>query len=174
MERRSGTLAALAWSFIAAGGLLAAGGVAGLFWAGPLKAHPEQSLIYGLLRDLPDGRAIWNTCMRWWVPASWAQIALAVPVLWAGVDLLRLKAWARVALEWGTWVSCLGVAAYGAFMSVTGTRLLSLMSESDGPSLGVRLLFWAMMALITGLLAAPLVLTALFLRRREVREACRN
>ena len=174
MERGSGMLSALAWSFIAAGGLLVAGGVAGLFLAGPLRTHPEQSFIFELLRDLPGGASIWSACLRWWVPSSWAQIVLAVPVVWAGADLLRRKAWARTALEWGTWISCLGIGAYGVFMGVVGSRILARLSEGEAAPAGIFVLFWGMMALLTVLLAVPLVLTALYLRRKEVLEECRR
>gem|GEM_PF-4351851 len=167
-------LMVLAWSFVASGAILIVGGVAGLVLAGPLKAHPEQSLIWNLLRDLPDAGALWSRMLDWLLPSSWAQMALGVFSLWAGVDLLRLKPWARTALEWGTWVCALGLVSGAVFMGISGGRLLSGMAESEGAPGGVLIFYWAGLLFLTILFTAPLVLTALYLRRDDVRKACRR
>ena len=174
MPCKPGKLTVLAWSFIAAGALLTAGGAAGLVLAGPLKAHPEQSLIWSLMRDLPEAEALWSHMMAWLAPASWAQMALGVFTLWAGVDLLRLKPWARAALEWGSWASAVGLIIGAVLMGISGARIMAGMSGADGAS-GVLLFFyWGGMLILTALFTAPLVLTALLLRRDDVRMACKK
>jgi len=162
----------LAWSFIGAGALMAVGGFGGLLMVGPMRRHPDQSLLYILLQDFPDSHAVWDTIMAWIVPASWIQIVLAAFMIWAGIEFLRLKRWARAALEWTTWLTLLGVAAYGIFMVFFWLRMLRALSpEGDLPP-GAGFLGVIAGGVVTALLAAPLVLTALLLRRKEVREAC--
>jgi hypothetical protein len=168
MSNKPGILLPLAWSFIVGGVFLAVGGAAGLALAGPLKAHPEQSLVWNLVRDLPDAETLWSTMTAWLVPSSWAQIVLGFLFCWAGADLLRLKPWARAFLEWGSWASAAGLVFVSILMTIHGARLLDAMAGEDGASGGFLFFYWMGMLSVTALLTAPLVTTALLLRRKDV------
>jgi hypothetical protein len=113
---------------------------------------------------LPDDLA----GMRW-IRTHWTTYALGQAVLGAahlaiGIGLLRLRAWARLALEGICWLALAGTIA-----SVWGLR--SAFSDAAGDSGASGWIFGLVGALVGVAQVAGLALLIFFLRRKKTRAA---
>lgn len=158
----------IAWAWILSGLLNGFGALAGVFSAG---------LLHGLATTgVPQaaqslGGALGTS--RYAVASALFQLALSVVAVLAGIDFLRLKAWARTALEWLSWLSLayLAVAmiywwrfwnAFTASGSFAGVSVDLAPYRTPGLILG---------ALLIAALAVPLGLMIRALRGPAVRRA---
>jgi len=94
------------------------------------------------------------------------QMAIAVLALVAGIQFLRLRAWARTALEVVAWVGLaqVGLVGLGWLWMVTS---FASKAGAGGPGL----LFGVVLSVMFVLSAAPFVVILAFLRGRTIREA---
>ena len=103
------------------------------------------------------------------------QLLLAIFILIASIEFLKLRAWARTALEVVSWLGLIYVISFGIFwvfnwVSMTAGTPASGQSGS-GPPPVFRMLGMAMGIFVTLFWAAPPVVLIIFLRSAAVRNA---
>ena len=102
------------------------------------------------------------------------QVALAVFIIIASIQFLRLRRWARTALEVVAWLGLLYLVSFGIFWVVSWIGITSnIPSTEEAPGLFPMFnIFGAIMgSVITLFWAAPLVVIIIFLRKKTIREA---
>ena len=109
-------LRAIAWLSVAMGVLMAFSSLMGLLLAAAAAAAMPQivadaSALLGGGLDMQSVDAAVGA-LRW---LSIAQLPLAALVLWSGIDLLRLRPWARAANEVFCWLTLLALALYALY-----------------------------------------------------------
>lgn len=126
----------------------------------------RQPGIHGA--DLPREFALMDFVFQNFGVLVAVQSVIAVIALWAGIDLLRLKAWARSAVEVLSWLGLVWTVGFGIYwvymwVSMTG-------QASAGPDAS-QWMGAAMGAVVTLVFAIPLVIMIRYLRGNEARQA---
>jgi len=96
------------------------------------------------------------------------QCVIAVAALWAGIDLLRLKAWARSAVEVLSWLGLLWTVGFGVYWIYMWT---SMTGQAPAEADAFQLMGAVMGTVVTLVFAVPLAIMIRYLRSNEVRQA---
>jgi len=116
-------LRTIAWLSIAMGALMALSSFMGLWVAAAAPAAMPQAMaqasaLLGSGVDTNGMNAVADQAMSLLSYLRWlaiAQLPLAALVLWSGIDLLRLRPWARTANEAFCWLTLLFLALYALY-----------------------------------------------------------
>ncbi len=158
----------IAWAWILTGAVNGVSALGGLFTAG---------LLQGLSAQVPPASRTAAAFPLFLVHhAAWfavLQIALAVVAVLAGIDFLRLRAWARSVLEALSWLSLAYLASGAVYWwrfwdAFTASGSFAGMAVDLAPYRTPGLIL--VVVLVVGL-AVPLGLMIRTLRARAVREA---
>jgi hypothetical protein len=102
-----------------------------------------------------------------------SQIAFAIFMLIASIEFLKLRAWARNALEIISWIGLVYVVGFGIFWVTALLDVTSSMHVAEG-SHNVQSLFGifgaVMGALVMAVWAVPLIIIIYFLHKKTLRE----
>lgn len=166
-QTRPAAVALIAWSWILTGALLAIGAVAVLLGAGAISPQDTAALppeLANMAGALQESRG-----------ASLFQLIVGAVALYAGVQFLNLRAWARTALEILSWLSLL----YLAIASVGWSSLWSAMSAQMAQSAmvdvsGLHTIGLVVAALVIAGFILPLILMIIYLRSTRIRELTRD
>jgi hypothetical protein len=103
------------------------------------------------------------------------QILFAIFTLIAGIQFLKLQAWARAALEFISWWGLVGLICFYAFwlaVWISVGRMMSAIPMAEGGPPPFFLVFGGIAATLTLLFwAIPHIVVIKFLRGRTIREA---
>ena len=101
------------------------------------------------------------------------QCVVAVVAIWAGIDLLRLKAWARLAIEVLCWLAVLWTVGFGIYWIHMWISMTGQAPISAGPagSHAFQVMGVVMDVVATLVFAIPLGIMIRYLRSREARSA---
>jgi hypothetical protein len=168
-------LQVIAWLSIAMGVLMALSSVMGLlaFAAMPV----DMSDLSAVLGSMEGMDAVMNMVLGWLkyfgLLAAAVHLAIAILVLWSGIDLLRLRAWARTANEIFCWLTLILLALCAVFW---GWLWLSLPIAQAQNVLGfdpaaMRTVAIVMMTVVLAVLAIPTIAVLRYLRSPQVRAA---
>jgi hypothetical protein len=151
VNKRPKSVAVIGWIFIVVG-------------ISALVSRGDELIFFGLI-----------------IPFMWRlklflEVALAVVALVGGIYFLKLRAWARTALEVACWVFV--VYAIG-FQILGGLHLVGEFSKvadvegTSGPGATQVVSIAAWLALCAAIVLAPAVVIIAFLRGKTIREAVR-
>ena len=101
------------------------------------------------------------------------QVTFGVFIIFAGIYFLKLRPWARAALEVVSWLGLVYVLGFGIFALVSWISMSAKMPASPGAQ-GAPLMF-NIMGMVTGLIvmavwAVPIVVIIKFLRGSTIRD----
>lgn len=153
MEKRPTAVSVIGWFWIIVGGFMTLASVSVL-----LQEPPSESLIREMSKDSSLGAWVF----RHYVLFALLQVAVAQVAIVSGIGFLRLRKWARIALEVLSW---LGVAFVGAivvkmiFMAFAYCRGCSVIVVAMG------------VAMISAIYLVPLWFILRSLRSQKVRDA---
>jgi hypothetical protein len=102
------------------------------------------------------------------------QGALAVFIIIASIQFLRLRRWARTALEVIAWLGLVYLVGFGIFWVVSWIGITSnipITEGTPGPAPMFNIVGAVMGSVVTLFWAAPLVVIIIFLRGKTIREA---
>lgn len=118
--------------------------------------------------DLPREFALMNWVFQNFAALVAVQCVIAVVALWAGIDLLRLKAWARSAVEVLCWVGVIWTLGFGIYWVY---MWISMAGQAPAAADASRWIGAAMGAVVTLVFAVPLAIMIRYLRGNEARQA---
>ena len=159
-----------AWLWIVVGALMLFSAVMGGFAYSMMQQAGKPGMPGG---GFPPEFAMMNLLFRNFGAVLAVQCAVALIAIWAGIDLLRLKAWARSAIEALSWVGViwtLGFGIYWAYMWISMTGQMP--KDAAPPGMDTFQVMGAVMGVVAMLMfAVPLVLMIRYLRGSEARGA---
>jgi hypothetical protein len=170
-KKRPTSVTVIGWIFIAGAILMFLSGGMGLAYftyikhtAGGVPPVPEE--ITGQLR-------VMKFVFQHFELIAMVQVALAIFILIASIHFLRLRQWARTALEIIAWLGLVYLVGFGIFWVVSWigiTSSIPLTEGMPGPSPMFNIAGVVMGSLITVCWVVPFVVIIIFLRKNTVRE----
>ena len=160
-----------AWLWIVMGGLMIFSAVmGGVTYAmmGNMSLPPSSST------EMPAGFAVMmNFIFQYFGVLLLLQGIVAVVAIWAGVSLLRLKQWARTAIEVLSWIAFLYTVGFGIFwvymwISMTGQVMAG---SAPGNVDSFQVIGAVMGVIVSAVFAVPLWIMIRYLRGVEARTA---
>ena len=167
----------IAWLSIAMGVFMVLGSVMGLLASAALGAMPDGMMLpdgAALAEDMgpiAPALAILLKVVRYFWLASLAQLAAAVVVIWSGIDLLRLRAWARTANEVFCWLTLLVLALYAVFWVWLWLSFPMPQDMPDFNPAALRIASIVMLVVIEAVFIVPTVVVLRYLRGPQARAA---
>lgn len=166
---RPAGIAAIAWLWIAGGILLLISAL--LTWA-VLSLFGSAQLVAVAPGRVPADLELINTLLSNMGVLVWTQVAIGALSIYAGVQFLKLRAWARTAVEVLTWVSLVYVIINGAFFlfmweSIVTDLSKQMLMDSDA----LRITGYVTGLTLTAVFAVPLGFMIKYLRAPVVRQA---
>jgi hypothetical protein len=171
-KRRPTSVTVIAWIFIAGAILMILSGGMGFAaftfmkqTAGGLPPVPE---------DIPGQLGIMKFIFQYFELIAIVQVAFAIFVMIASIQFLRLRRWARTALEVITWLGLVYAVGFGIFWVVSWIGITSNIPITEGtvgPSPKFNMVGAVMGSVITLCWAVPLVVIIIFLRGKTIRRA---
>ena len=152
-EKRPTCVTVIGWAWIILGGLMCLSATMALF---------SSIMIGDMAQGDPDIPFIFKI-----VPMlAIVQIGVAVLGLTSGINLLKLKAWARNVLEGLTWLLLIFILGFMVFWVINWVS----MSSGHGPR-GFGVMGAVMGVVITGIYGVPLGIMLKYLRGPKVKNA---
>jgi cation transport ATPase len=180
-------LRAIAWLSVATGVLMALLSALVLWLASAVPAAMPQAAselpaLLGGGIDPKDMHAAMDQASNFFNQLRWlsiAQLPLAALVLWAGVDLLRRRAWARVANEVFCWLTLVGLALYALYaiqqwIGAPATPASDMQDLVGLDSAALRAIMFAVRAVVVVVCVFPTWAVLRYLRGPEARAACQS
>jgi hypothetical protein len=102
------------------------------------------------------------------------QVVLAIFIIIASIQFLRLRRWARTALEVIAWLGLVYLVSFGIFWVVSWLEITSnipVTEGAQGPTPMFNIFGAVMGSVVTLFWAAPLVVIIIFLRGKTIRGA---
>jgi hypothetical protein len=171
-KKRPTAITVIGWIFIAVAVLMIFSGGMG-FVAFTFMQHMK-----GERPPIPEGApfqfGVMDVVFQHFGIIALAQVALAAFIIIASIQFLRLRRWARTALEVIAWLGLVYIVGFGIFWVTSWISITSGIPVTEGapgppPLFG---LFGAVMGSMVALVwAVPLVVIIAFLRGKMIREA---
>ncbi len=171
-KKRPTSITVIGWTFIVSAILMILSGGMGLMMFSLMNQMKAD--VPPITEELPDQFRAPAIIFEYYVLISLFEIAGAIFVLIAGIQFLKLRKWARNALEIISWLSLVFTVVFGIYWVISWVSLSSKIPIQEGvsgvpPMLGV---FGAVMGgVVTLIWAAPLVVIIYFLRGKTIKEA---
>lgn len=171
--KRPSGLTVIAWLWIVSGALMGLGALLGTF---AYSIVLDAELDPALTANAPAGLQLASPALGGFDLLLGAQVVVAVLSLWAGVALLRLRSWARTAIEALSWLGLLYCVGFGIFWiylwgSITGQMPPDQMPVDPGTMRTIGAIIGVVLAAV---FAIPLYLMIRYLRGPEARAATRS
>jgi lysylphosphatidylglycerol synthetase-like protein (DUF2156 family) len=168
--KRPTAVSVIAWTWIITGGFAVFSGIMSLLM---FAAMPTLQSELSHAPGMSQGVGLMTSMFRYfgWLVA--VQLVLAAVAIVAGIQFLRLRSWARAALEILSWVSLIYVVGFGLFWLSTWSTMTGQFSQQDVQfdTGTLRIVGLAVGAVITLAFAIPLGIMIKYLRGKVVREA---
>jgi hypothetical protein len=171
-KRRPTSVTVIAWIFIAGAILMILSG--GMGFAAFTFMKQTAGGLPPLSEDIPGQLGIMKFVFQYFELIAIVQVAFAIFVMIASIQFLRLRRWARTALEVIAWLGLVYIVGFGIFWVTSWISITSGIPVTEGapgppPLFG---LFGAVMGSMVALVwAVPLVVIIAFLRGKMIREA---
>jgi len=159
-----------AWLWIVAGAFMIFSAVMGGFAYSMMRQMDKPGIPGG---EAPAGFGLMNLMFQNVGAVLAVQCVIAVVAIWAGIDLLRLKAWARSAIEALCWLGVLWTVGFGIYWVYMWISMTGQMPSGPAPAGGDTFQVMGVVMGVIGMLmfAIPLGIMIRYLRGREVRGA---
>ncbi|MBN1255800.1 MAG: hypothetical protein JXA50_11050 [Deltaproteobacteria bacterium] len=172
-KKRPTAVTVIGWIFIAGAILMIFSGGMG-FMAFSFMQHMGGEAAPPIPEDAPFQFGVMEVIFQHFGLIALVQIALAAFILIASIQFLRLRRWARTALEVIAWLGLVYFVGFGIFFVASWIAMTSNIPFSEGasgpsPMFGI---FGAVMGFVVTLFwAVPLVVIIIFLRGKIIRGA---
>ena len=164
-EKRPTCVTVIGWAWVIIGGLMCLSAITALFMSLAFNQMVKSQPI--VPPEAPAGFGIFALMAEYFPLIATVQLFVAVFGIIAGINFLKLKSWARNALETLTWLLLLFVIGFMVFWLFT---LFAMTSASNAPI--VMAVFMAVMGVVvTGVYGVPLGIMLKYLRGEKVRAA---
>lgn len=162
-----------AWLWIVMGSLMIFSAVMGGFaytMMGNMSLPPSSS------SEMPAGFAVMNSIFQYFGVLLLLQGTVAVVAVWAGVSLLRLRQWARTAIEVLSWIAFLYTVGFGFFWVYMWVSMTGQVPAGSAPVNvdSFQVMGAVMGVIVTAVFAVPLWIMIRYLRGAEARSAITN
>lgn len=159
-----------AWLWIVTGGLMIFSAVmAGFAYTmmGDMGPPPSTS------SEMPAEFAVMSSIFRYFGVLLLLQGIVAVVAIWAGVSLLRMKQWARTAIEVLSWIAFLYTVGFGIFWVYMWVSMTGQVPAGSVPvnTDSFQVMGAVMGVIVTSVFAVPLWIMIRYLRGVEARTA---
>jgi hypothetical protein len=157
----------IAWTWIITAALLGASAVLGLMMQSVMDQVTANS-------DVPPGVAALAAPGEYTAVATVLQLVLAALALWSGIALLRLRAWARLAVEILCWLALAWTIGFGIFFIYVWNTIAGEMAQEAGIPMDQNILQGAGLGagiVLTLVFAVPFLLMIRYLRGARARAA---
>jgi hypothetical protein len=171
-KKRPTAITVIAWIFIVGAILMIVSSSIGFLAFTAIKQKVGE--MPPIADVLPHQFRIMNIIYRSFGILALLQVALAIFVLIASIQFLRLHKWARSALEIISWLGLVYVVGFGIFWVVSWIGITSGLPSSVGPSAPSPMfsIFGAVMGFFVALVwSVPFVVIIIHLRGKMIREA---
>lgn len=152
-EKRPTSVTVIGWAWIIIGGLMCLSAAMALFGSVMMGQMPQHDIKDPLFFRMIPFLAI-------------VQVGLAALGLVSGINFLKLKAWARSALEALTWLLLLCILGFMVFWIINWVS----MTSGHGPR-GFDVMGVVMGIVITAIYGVPLGIMVKYLRGARVKDA---
>ncbi len=166
---RPAGVVAIAWLWIVGGILLLISAL--LTWA-VLTLFESALPPASAPAHAPAEIVLINTLLNNMGVLVWSQVAIGALSIYAGTQFLKLRLWARIAIEALTWISLVYVLANGAYFLYMWESIVIDLSKQlmvDGDAL--RITGYVTVVTLTVVFAVPLGFMIKYLRAPAVRQA---
>lgn len=165
--KKNTSVKVIGWIFIVIGGLMIFSGVMALIVHSSIRqmggSFPPMS------SDAPGSFHIMATLFEHIVPLVTIQITFGVFMSYAGSQFLKLRPWARAALEIISWLGLAYVICFGIFFINSWVNISTPAHDTMPPMFNTMGLITAIVIVIVQ--AAPIVVIIKFLRGPAIRDA---
>jgi len=166
---RPAGIATVAWMWIVGGILLLIGAL--LTWA-VLSLFESVLPVAGAPGSVPADFDLISALQSQTGVLVWTQVAMGVVSIYAGAGFLKLRAWARTAIEVLTWVSLVYVLGNGVYFMYMWESIVTDLSKQLTVDRGaLRIAGYVTMATVTVVFAVPFGFMLKYLRAPLVRQA---
>lgn len=171
-KKRPTSVTVIGWIFIAGAILMILSG--GMGFAAFSFMKQSAGGVPPVPEDIPGQLRVMKFVFQHFELIAMVQVALGIFVIIASIQFLRLRRWARTALEVIAWLGLVYVVTFGIFWVVSWIGITSNIPLTEGapgspPLFGI---FGAIMgSVVTLFWAVPLVVIIIFLRGKTIKEA---
>jgi lysylphosphatidylglycerol synthetase-like protein (DUF2156 family) len=168
--KRPTAVSVIAWTWIVTGGFAVFSGIMGLLM---FAAMPTLQNELTQAPGMPQDFGLMTGMFRYFGWLVLVQLVLAAVAIVAGIQFLRLRNWARTALEILSWISLIYVVGFGLFWTSTWSTVTEHFSQQNTPFdiETFRIAGFGMAIFITLAFAIPLGIMIKYLRGKVIREA---
>ncbi len=159
MDKRPTSVGVIGWTYLALGALMMLLGIVVLICVTLLRGAGTAESDYLIPAAIGTLELDIPSLLQAVMPITWITIAIGAAIMWASGAFLRLRPWARAAVEAITWLGII----HNVWLGLVFWRLL----DDLGPTLQATGIISAF--LIAVLFNLPLLAMIESLRRREVR-----
>jgi hypothetical protein len=171
-KKRPTSVTVITWIFIAGAILMILSG--GMGFAAFSFMKQTTGGIPPVPEDIPGQLGVMQFVFQHFELIAMVQVALAIFIIIASIQFLRLRRWGRTALEVIAWLGLVYVVGFGIFWVASWIGITSSIPLTEGtsgppPMFGI---FGAIMGSVVALIwAVPLVVIIIFLRGKTIRGA---
>ena len=171
-KKRPTAVMVIGWIFIAGAILMILSGGMGFAAFSFMQQLGEE--MPPTLEGAPFQFSVMEVIFQHFDLIAMVQVAFAIYILIASIQFLKLRRWARTALEVVSWLGLVYIVGFGIFWVASWLDITSSIPVTEGapgppPLFGI---FGAVMGSIVALVwAVPLVVIIIFLRGKTIKEA---
>ena len=172
VKKRPTAVTVIGWIFIAGAILMILSG--GMGFAAFSFMKQSTGGVPPVPEDIPGQLRVMKIAFQHFGLLAMVQVALAIFIIIASIQFLRLHRWGRTALEVVTWVGLVYVVGFGVFWVVSWIGITSnipMTEGTPGPSSMFNIVGAVMGSVVTLFWTAPLVVIIIFLRGKTIKEA---
>jgi hypothetical protein len=172
MKDRPASVTIIGWIFIGVAGIMIFSGTTGMISFACMKQAEGKNYL-PMPEGLPGHLKIMWGIFRYFDSLAIIQILFALFVIIACIYFLKLRAWARAALEGISWLGLLFVAGFGIFWVtswINATSGMAVAEGATGPPPIYGLIGIVIGVTMMAIWAVPLVVIITFLRSIGMRE----
>lgn len=170
VAKRPTSVTVIGWIFIVTAILIIFSGVMG-FMAFSFIEQMKQEGMPQIPEGMPMPFKAMSVIFKYFGILALLQIVFAVFVLIAGVQFLRLKAWARTALEIVSWLSLFYIIGFGIFWVASWISMTPGLSSVKGaPPAMFKIIGAGMGIMVMAVFAILISVIIKFLRGAEIKK----
>lgn len=173
IKKRPTSVTVIGWIFIVVAVLMILGGAMGLVAFSFI--HPSGgSTVPPMPKDVGRTFAVMSIVFQYFGLLASLQIVFAIFILIAGIQFLKLRAWARIALEIVSYLGLIYTVGFGTFWVVSWISVTSRfpVAESTVGPPALFNIFGAVMGIVViAVCVVPLIVIIKFLRGETIKEA---
>ncbi len=171
-KKRPTSVTVIGWIFIAGAILMILSG--GMGFAAFTFMKQTTGGVPPVPENIPGQLRVMKFVFQHFELIAMVQVAFAIFVIIASIQFLRLRRWARIALEVVAWLGLVYLVGFGIVWVVSWIGITSnihLTEGTVGPSPKFNMVGAIMGSVVTVFWAVPLVVIIIFLRGKTIRRA---